>query len=198
MSWTKQRSRAYFLEERKKITSAQAEKESERIATGLLEVLAKSPVRYLHSFIADGSRKEVDTRFIRQILQKNLPWLHWAVPRITPGTPKMQHFVWDDATSFIPNRWGIAEPDPISSQLLDTKLIDAVLVPLLAYDRQGNRAGYGGGYYDRFLAQCRADTFKIGLSFFDPIDAISDVNEWDVPLDFCVTPTAVYRWKPIF
>ena len=198
MSWTKQQSRAYFLEERKKITSAQAEKESEFIATRLLEVLAQSSVRYLHSFIADGSRNEVDTESIRQILQKNLPSLRWVAPRIIPGTRDMQHFVWDDATTFIPNRWGIAEPDPFSSQLLDIQRIDAVLVPLLAFDKQGHRVGYGGGYYDRFLAECRTDTLKIGLSLFDPIDAISDVNAWDISLDFCVTPTAVYRWNSRF
>src|SRR5690606_2506514 len=127
------------------------------IAARLLGLLAESPVRHLHSFIADSSRKEVGTQFIRQILQTKFPSLRWAAPRIVPGTRDMQHFLWDDATRFLPNRWGIAEPDPISSQLLDTHLIDAVLVPLLAYDLQGNRAGYGGGYYDHFLAECRSD-----------------------------------------
>lgn len=198
MNWTKQQSRAYFLEERKKITSAQVEKESEHIAARLLEVLAESPVRYLHSFIADGFRKEVDTQSIRRILQAELPSLRWAAPRIIPGTRKMNHFVWDATTLFIPNRWGIAEPDPVSSQPLDTQTIDAVLVPLLAYDRQGHRAGYGGGYYDRFLAECRPDTWKIGVSYFDPIDVLSDINERDIPLDLCLTPSTVYRWNPRF
>ena len=198
MSWTKQQSRAYFLEERKKVSLATTERGSGLIAARLLEVLSESGVTYLHSFIADSPRGEVDTLLIRQILQKKIPQLHWAAPRIIPGTKKMQHFIWDATTHFIPNRWGITEPDPISSQLLDTQRIDVVLVPLLAYDRQGNRAGYGGGYYDRFLAECRPDTWKIGLSFFDPIDTISDVNEWDIPLDLCVTPTAVYRWNSRF
>ena len=122
----------------------------------------------------------------------------WVAPRIIPGTKIMQHFVWDDATTFMPNRWGIDEPDPISSQPLATQLIDAVLVPLLAFDKQGYRVGYGGGYYDRFLAGCRPDTMRIGVSFFEPIAAISDVNEWDIPLDLCLTPSTLYRWNSRF
>lgn len=168
------------------------------IATRLGKILAKKPLEVLHSFVADSAKNEVNTLLIRQVLETKFPLLQWAAPRIIPGTRDMQHFLWDDATRFLPNRWGIAEPDPISSQLLDTHLIDAVLVPLLAYDRQGNRAGYGGGYYDRFLAECRSDALKFGVSFFEPIDAISDVNEWDIPLDVCVTPTTVYRWDSIF
>lgn len=198
MSLTKQQSRDYFLEERKKISTIETETKSERIAARLLEVLAESTVRYLHSFIADGSRREVDTLFIRQILQTKLPQLHWVAPRVIPRTRNMQHFLWDDATTFLSNRWGIDEPDPASSTLLDIQLIDAVLVPLLAFDKQGHRAGYGGGYYDRFLAECRSHVLKIGVSFFDPIDVLSDVNAWDVPLDLCVTPSTVYRWNSRF
>ncbi len=191
---TKQESRDYFLQ--KRTTSNPAD--SEGIAAQLGVILTGKPIEIIHCFVADGSRKEVDTQSIRRILQAELPWLRWAAPRIIPGTRNMQHFVWDDATMFIPNHWGIDEPDPIYSQLLDIQRIDVVLVPLLAYDRQGNRAGYGGGYYDCFLAECRPDALKIGVSFFEPIDAISDVNEWDISLDLCVTPTAVYSWNSRF
>lgn len=170
----------------------------ERIAAQLGKLFSTKPIILLHSFIGNPERNEVDTKHIRQILQTEFPAMHWAVPRMVPGTRNMQHFLWDDATIFIPNRWGIEEPEPASSTLLDIQRIDAVLVPLLAFDRQGHRVGYGGGYYDRFLAECRPDALKIGVSFFDPIDTISDVDAWDVPLDFCVTPSTVYRWNSRF
>ena len=198
MNLTKQQSRDYFLEERKKITRTEAERGSIIIATRLLEVLAESSVRYLHSFVSAVSRCEVDTLLIRNIVQTKFSQMCWVAPRIIPGTKIMQHFVWDDATTFMPNRWGIDEPDPISSQPLATQLIDAVLVPLLAFDNQGYRVGYGGGYYDRFLAGCRPDALRIGVSFFEPIAAISDVNEWDIPLDLCLTPSTLYRWNSRF
>lgn len=187
---TKQEAREYFLKKRALSHPA----DNAGIATWLGEILLKKSIKILHSFVADPAKNEVDTRLIRQILQTKFPRLQWAAPRIIPGTRDMQHFVWDDTTTFILNRWGINEPEPVSSQPLDTQQIDVVLVPLLAYDCPGNRVGYGGGYYDRFLAECRSDVIKIGVSFFEPIDVLSDVNEWDIPLDLCVTPTTVHRW----
>ena len=69
-----------------------------------------------------------------------------------------------------------------------------VFVPLLAYDKQGNRVGYGKGFYDNFLSKCKPETIKIGLSFFPPEEKIKDVSESDVKLDFCVTPEEVFRF----
>ena len=69
-----------------------------------------------------------------------------------------------------------------------------IFVPLLAYDRIGNRVGYGKGYYDRFLAKCEAKTIFIGLSFFTP-EAVITPEETDIPLNFCVTPNNIYTFK---
>jgi 5-formyltetrahydrofolate cyclo-ligase len=65
-------------------------------------------------------------------------------------------------------------------------------VPLLAFDEKGFRVGYGKGFYDRFLKQCKDGGIKIGLSYFNPIDTIEDAGEFDVPLNFCITPQKVY------
>jgi 5-formyltetrahydrofolate cyclo-ligase len=70
-------------------------------------------------------------------------------------------------------------------------MIDVVFVPLLAYDKQGNRVGYGKGFYDKFLSLCKPEVVKIGLSFFEPEDLIDDVFENDVKLDYCVTSERV-------
>src|SRR5690606_33484872 len=78
-------------------------------------------------------------------------------------------------------------PAPKEFHLVDSKEIDVVFLPMLICDKAGNRVGYGGGFYDRFLKGCRQDAIKIGLNFFSPIDEISDVFESDVPLDYCVT-----------
>ena len=67
-------------------------------------------------------------------------------------------------------------------------------MPLLAYDTAGNRIGYGKGFYDNFLAECKADTLKIGLSFFPPEPLIEDVREDDIPLDYIVTPEDVFKF----
>ncbi len=72
--------------------------------------------------------------------------------------------------------------------------IDWVLVPLLAFDRRGHRVGYGKGFYDRFLAGCRSDARKIGLSLFAPVVAIDDIGSQDVALDAVVTPDRVWTF----
>lgn len=166
----------------------------EHIAVQLGRIFSQKPMKMLHSFIGDLARNEIDTKHIRLILQREFPEMKWAAPRMIPGTKRLEHCAWNDETELIANRWGIEEPDPETSQSIEIREIDAVLVPLVAFDQQGHRVGYGGGYYDRFLAQCRPDTLKIGLSHFEPIEAMEDVDEWDIKLDTCVTPDAIYSW----
>ena len=85
-------------------------------------------------------------------------------------------------------------PEPVEGiEVPDTK-IDVVFVPLLAYDEEGNRVGYGKGVYDRFLKKCRPETIKIGLSFFSPEEKIEDVSSNDIKLDFCVTPNGIIEF----
>lgn len=183
--------RAFFLKKRADSNPA----DNERIATRLGEVLSEKPeMKILHSFIANPTKKEVNTRLICQSLQAKLPTLQWAAPHMIPGSRKLESYAWNDKTEFVTNRFGIEEPNPATSQLVEIQTIDAVLVPLLTFDETGHRVGYGGGYYDRFLAQCRPDALKIGLSFFEPVEQIEDLNEWDVRLDICVTPDRIYRW----
>jgi 5-formyltetrahydrofolate cyclo-ligase len=85
-------------------------------------------------------------------------------------------------------------PEPVQGELIPDEQIDLVFVPLLAFDKKGNRVGYGKGFYDRFLAQCRPNTQKMGLSFFCPIDEISDVDPWDVKLDSCICPDKIWTF----
>ena len=79
-------------------------------------------------------------------------------------------------------------------ELIDEKEIDLVLVPLLCFDKKGFRVGYGKGFYDRFLSKCRSDVLKIGLSYFKPVEKIEDVRDFDVALDYCITPKGVWHF----
>lgn len=88
------------------------------------------------------------------------------------------------------NSWGI--PEPVFGPEADEKELDLVLVPLLAIDQKGFRVGYGKGFYDRFLSLCRPGCQFIGLSYFEPIDKIADLNPHDVPLHGCITPNEIH------
>ena len=69
-----------------------------------------------------------------------------------------------------------------------------MFVPLLAIDTKGNRVGYGKGYYDRFLKQCKKDCLFIGLQLFDEIIQIDDINQFDIALHYCITPTQIIQF----
>ena len=91
------------------------------------------------------------------------------------------------------NKWGIPEPLPFN--LVGPEQIDAVLVPLVGFDTIGHRIGFGKGFYDRYLPLCRPDCLKIGISLFDPVDLIDEVESHDIPLDIAICPAKLYDFR---
>ncbi len=81
--------------------------------------------------------------------------------------------------------------EPKEFQSVDNQEIELVFMPMMVCDKAGNRIGYGGGFYDRWLNQIEKKPLKIGLNFFPPIDHIQDRNKWDVRLDYSVTPDEI-------
>ncbi|WP_420603758.1 5-formyltetrahydrofolate cyclo-ligase [Flagellimonas sp.] len=144
---------------------------------------------YFHIFLSIEENKEVDTLPLITLLQgkdKNI-----VIPKVS-GPNSMENYLLTDNTVFKKNKWHI--PEPVDGIKIPENQIDVVFMPLLAFDRKGNRVGYGKGFYDNFLHKCEKETLKIGLSFFEVEDNIDDVHENDVPLDYCVTPKRVYKF----
>ena len=104
----------------------------------------------------------------------------------------MTHFLLTDNTKIKKNEYNI--PEPVDGIEVASKKIEVVFVPLLAFDKKGNRVGYGKGFYDKFLSECNPETLKIGLSFFEAEEQIEDVFESDIQLDYCVTPKSIYQF----
>ncbi len=135
---------------------------------------------------------EVNTHLIIDYLSCLIPSLQLAYPVINMSASVFKAILVNEATHFKPNQLGIAEP--LSDDEIHPCDIDVVFVPLLAFDKQGYRVGYGKGFYDKFLKLCRADVLKVGLSYFDAEEAIDDINDFDVPLNMCITPNKVYEF----
>ena len=104
----------------------------------------------------------------------------------------MTHYLLTDNTKFQKNKYNIYEP--VDGLEVPNAKIEVVFVPLLAYDKKGNRVGYGKGFYDNFLSKCKDDVIKIGLSFFEPEEAIDAISPTDIRLDYCVTPTSLFNF----
>jgi len=145
---------------------------------------------YYHIFLPITEHKEVDTEFLLQVLAGKDKEI--VVSKSNFETRKMTHYLLTDNTKFKKNEYNI--PEPVDGIEVPPTKIDVVFVPLLAFDKKGHRVGYGKGFYDNFLAECREDVIKIGLSFFEAEEEIIDVFESDVKLDFCITPEKVYQF----
>jgi 5-formyltetrahydrofolate cyclo-ligase len=95
--------------------------------------------------------------------------------------------------TFTNSAWGI--PEPVGGTVVQPTDFDIVLIPLLAFDKYGHRVGYGKGFYDRYLLNCRPDCLKIGISLFDPVDLIEDAESHDIPLDIAICPAKMYDFR---
>ncbi len=145
----------------------------------------------LHLFLPIKEQKEIDTFEILSYFKEQHPDLQIVVPRTYFADNSLVHVLYShEFTILKKNQYNI--PEPIHGRLASVDLIDAVLVPLLGFDLHGHRVGYGKGFYDRFLSHCRADVQKIGLSLFEPIDTITDIHDFDIRLDSCITPGKTY------
>jgi 5-formyltetrahydrofolate cyclo-ligase len=115
-------------------------------------------------------------------------------PHMPSGIQKeLENYLFDE-NNLIENTWGILEPSGENQEKILSKQIDLVIIPLLIFDKEGNRVGYGKGFYDRFLQQCRPETLKIGLCLEEPVETIEDINEYDVKMNFCITPIKIYKF----
>ena len=147
-------------------------------------------VSLMLSFYPVPQHNEIDTFPVTRYMQFQNPGMQVAYPKTDISTSTIKAIVCDEDDAFECNAYNI--PEPVSSQAVHPSEIDLVLLPLLAFDQQGYRVGYGKGFYDRFLQHCRKDCVKVGLSYFDAVPSIEDANEFDVPLDYCITPQKVY------
>lgn len=145
---------------------------------------------FYHIFLSIETQKEVNTDFILNILSgkdKNI-----VISKSDFKTTTLQNYLLTDATVIKLNKYDI--PEPVDGIEIDNFKLEVVFVPLLAFDKKGHRIGYGKGFYDTFLASCKPNTIKIGLSFFDVEDSLIQIYKNDIALNYCVTPKKIHTF----
>lgn len=189
METNKKELRQKYKTLRKSLTESAIDEKSLAIANAVL----KLPIwekTYFHIFLPIEEHKEVDTELLLRLLSGKDKEI--IVSKANFETRKMTHYLLTDNTKIKKNEYNI--PEPLDGIEVPSTKIDVVFIPLLAYDTKGNRVGYGKGFYDKFLADCKPDVIKIGLSFFEPEALITDVFEGDVKMDYCVTPDNIHSF----
>lgn len=167
--------------------------EIDRLSLDLANLSLQMPIwnySNYHLFLPIEEKKEINTEYLLHILagkDKNI-----LISKSDFSNGSMTHYLLTDNTRIEKNAYNI--PEPVGGITVADDQIDVVFIPLLAFDSKGHRVGYGKGFYDRFLAHCRPDIVKIGLSLFDAEEAISDTLSTDIPLDYCLTPNTIFTF----
>ena len=180
--------RSHYKKKRLSLTKQEVDHLSQRVCKQL-DKLSIWRLKHYHIFISISKYNELDTSSIINKLKSEQKII--IVPKISNN--ELVHFGINDETEFSLNDYGIKEPNNGNHFIIEN--LDLIFIPLLAFDIQGHRVGYGKGYYDRFLKITNNSTLKIGLSFFDPINKILDIDDNDVKLDYCVTPKQVHKFN---
>ena len=149
-------------------------------------------VTCIHIFLPMISRKEPDTQLLINWLKATHPGIRLAYPKADFLDFTILNFFDDAGLRLEINAHGITEP--VKGNTVDIAAIDMVIVPLLVFDKRGYRVGYGKGFYDRFMAKCKPGTWFIGLSLFEPVDSIEDIDNYDIPLHQCITPQKIWQF----
>ena len=180
--------RSHYKKKRFSLTKQEVDHLSKRVCKQL-DNLNIWKLKHYHIFISILKYNELDTSSIINKLKSEQKII--IVPKISNN--ELVHIAINDETEFGLNEFGIKEPNDGNHFVIEN--LDIIFIPLLAFDIEGHRVGYGKGYYDRFLKLTNNSTLKIGLSFFDPINKILDIDDNDVKLDYCVTPKQVHKFN---
>lgn len=135
---------------------------------------------------------EPNVELVTRFLCSMIPNLQVCYPVINSAGNLMKAVTTNKHTFFKTNLLGITEPE--NGNDFPPEKLSMIFVPLIAFDKRGFRVGFGKGYYDRFLPKCEDNALKIGFSFFEPVEEITDTNQFDVPLNYCITPQHIYEF----
>jgi 5-formyltetrahydrofolate cyclo-ligase len=185
----KTEARKIYKEKRQALSVAEQSKLDDLI----LIQFQKLQIPFLHFLMAYWpieNNKEVNIHPMVDYLAFINPELRIAYPKTDFATNEMITLEVNDETDFVQNEFSIHEP--VAGDFMAPIDFDLVLVPMLACDSEGCRVGYGKGFYDKYLSHCRDNCIKVGFSYFEPVNKIDDRNDFDVSLNYCITPQKVY------
>lgn len=181
--------RAVYLEKRKTLTQKEFDLRNRKINHYFKKFLEEqSHIKAVHIFMSMPSQREVETMPLIDTLWKNQAEV--VLPKVI-GKRKLSHHRYQRHQKLKVSKWGIAEPD--SNVFFDEEKLDAVFIPMIIFDKDGSRIGYGGGFYDTFLKQINKKCLKVGLCLTPPLDKIDFIEAHDIPLDYCITHLGIYK-----
>jgi len=193
---TAERYRIESLKARDNLSSLELEKKSVIIQERFLQLIESIPSQII--FIYVSFRSEVETiGLIKKILATERII---TVPLVSIASKSMRAVrLFDPQNDLIPGYYGILEPkdDLVSERTIDPSTIDIVVLPGSVFDLKGGRLGYGGGFYDRFLAEKISTRAKrIAFSFELQIQERVPQLAHDKPVDYIISEERIIVGAP--
>lgn len=186
MQESRQALRQRILAARDGLASEVRRRASAAICARLWQIAPLAASRIVLAYVSFRSEVEtaafIDAGLVRQ--------LRMAVPRTDSQAKRLTPFlISDPARDLRPGYCGIPEPDPARAKVLDPALLDVVVVPGSVFDCRGGRLGYGGGYYDRFLANDAPQALRVGVAYDTQLVDEVPMQPHDARLHWLVTET---------
>ncbi len=177
-----------ILSVRNSLPPERAKEGSKLVFQNLRKLPIFNTAETIHTYVS-SKKNEVDTiEIINYLLSAGK---RVVVPVVDRDKKVLRHSELKNISELKESTFGILEPEQIREVNLNE--IELVLVPAIAVDRFGNRVGFGGGYYDKFLSQ--VDCPKVALVYdFQVVDKI-EASPNDVAVDFVVTETEIINCK---
>lgn len=185
---TKAEIRSCFLRKRKEIGREQRQQLSQQIVDQAMKYVEENRwINHIHVFLPIDKQHEINTWLL---VRKLFHLQKMVYTSVTDFDRKVMRTVKIGIESkFVEDKFGL--PVAVNpSFTLESQQFDLVFVPLLAFDLNGVRLGYGKGYYDRFFATLKKDVRKLGLSYF-PATELLPRESHDVLLDGCILPDQI-------
>ncbi|MGK5510023.1 5-formyltetrahydrofolate cyclo-ligase [Brevibacillus formosus] len=179
----KKQLRSHILERRKSMSAKEREQLSREVCEHLLSHERLADAKTIMAFHPFGDELDI-LPFLHEAKKRGqdiwLPLTNVAERRLIPYRYTGPHMLKQGV-------YGIWEPDPALAEEADVLHLDAIIVPGVAFDNKGGRMGYGGGYYDRFLATLKKLPFLVGVGFSIQVVEHVPLESHDVLLDAVVT-----------
>lgn len=180
--------RKEILAQRNELPEEAVAEKSQRIRKRLLALAEFKKAKVVMFYVAKD--KEVRTeRIIRESLRMGK---RVAVPLSRVEERNLIPLLLTDYGELIPGAYGILEPEKKCHRPIPLKNLELIIVPGVAFDRQGQRLGFGGGFYDNFLGKVPANIPRLGLAFELQMVEELPVGGNDAPVDGIITEKRIY------
>ncbi|MEN8433235.1 5-formyltetrahydrofolate cyclo-ligase [Clostridium septicum] len=170
------------LEFRNDLSKEEKCKKDNKILRALLDSELYKNSNNIFVYINYGS--EINTKEFINIAIKDRKKIF--VPKIIKELKEMKAVQITSLNNLMEDNYGILEPNSFEGSIEKDKL-DLIIVPGVVFDLKGNRIGYGGGYYDRYLSEIKLNSNRVALAYELQIKNSIDVDEYDINVNYIIT-----------